>query len=1113
MTTTAEITPVLIPVSNGSSQATGISSSGAVVGFETLANGTYEGFFAYNGTVTLLAPSPSYASAVNGANEVVGWLGSGYSAQQWLNGVTASSILPGGLDGDGNAVNNSGAIGGEGFTNGSFQAFVTINGAVTWLGTLNSATTTGTSSSTVNGLNDSNEAVGASLYSSTSALTHGFSWKNGIMTDLGTLAGGDNSRALAVNDAGQIVGFSNDSTGGLNLHAVLWQNGAITDLGGLPNAEDSTAWALNDEGQIVGDSIDAATGIGHAVLWQNGTVTDLNTLLPSNSGWVLQTAFGINDAGLIVGYGTYKGVITAFELSLNGLTTPLHTAPAVVSLYESGLSIPKQTVVDSAAEVSANLDALQTMAAAGDLSSITLTDSATPTLTLTPQQLTSDAGVLGKIISSYSLQVDINSAYASGVNVTLTAPAGSNTTVLLDEPYSHFTLTAAANETRLTVDDTVSGESTHDVFTNVTSLRFSDGTQVFLNAHGLTAIQAVGATTQTPQAGVSIDAQGNIAGYAGSSQTPTEDTGFLWSGGTLLTLSPLPGAGGSEAYHIGNGEIVGQSYAANSVGGSSTAVVWYTNNLESGSASPTSLGWLAGDFASIAYGSNDHGAVVGTSYTTGTTYHGFLWQNGGMISLGSLGGSQIKPVAINDATQIVGDATTAAGATHAFLWQNGAMTDLGVLAGGTSSLALTIDSSGLAAGYSTDGSGLDQAVDWSGGQIERLPNLLTNTESSVNGINDKGWMVGWSSNGASTNAVLWANGGIYNLNAFLPSSSGWSLGDGYSINDAGQISGWGTYDGNVASFELTLPSVLTFTVSNILSESSNKLLYSAADVGDSAANIAANLNGLESIEAGGLLGRITLTDSGTPTLAIGAAQLTSDTAVLKDISGDYTLTVAVGLTSTDISGPAGHATTVQFSGASSQYTVSAAAFGTITVSGNGVTDQLSNVAALQFADFTEIVATAPGAANAVTTGNITELYSAVLAREPDLGGLTFYQTYLQQNSSTPLLQFAEWFLSSTEYTSAHNYAQTSAGDTQFIQDSYQNLLHRTPSSNEVDFYLTNVMSKAVAGLTPGTQAYASAEFQAHATMLVYFSASSEFLADVRVTAQKPADSQHWLILT
>ena len=91
MTTIAEITPVLIPVSNGSSQATGISSSGAVVGFETLANGTIEGFFAYNGTVTLLTPSPSVANAVNGSNEVVGYLGSGYSAQQWLNGVTASN--------------------------------------------------------------------------------------------------------------------------------------------------------------------------------------------------------------------------------------------------------------------------------------------------------------------------------------------------------------------------------------------------------------------------------------------------------------------------------------------------------------------------------------------------------------------------------------------------------------------------------------------------------------------------------------------------------------------------------------------------------------------------------------------------------------------------------------------------------------------------------------------------------------------------------------------------------------------------------------------------------------------------------------------------------------
>ncbi len=52
----------------------------------------------------------------------------------------------------------------------------------------------------------------------------------------------------------------------------------------------------------------------------------------------------------------------------------------------------------------------------------------------------------------------------------------------------------------------------------------------------------------------------------------------------------------------------------------------------------------------------------------------------------------------------------------------------------------------------------------------------------------------------------------------------------------------------------------------------------------------------------------------------------------------------------------------------------------------------------------------------------------------------------------------------------------------------------------------------VAGLTPGTAAYAQADLQAHAQVLAYFSQSREFLTDVQVTARHPADAQHWLVL-
>jgi hypothetical protein len=110
-----------------------------------------------------------------------------------------------------------------------------------------------------------------------------------------------------------------------------------------------------------------------------------------------------------------------------------------------------------------------------------------------------------------------------------------------------------------------------------------------------------------------------------------------------------------------------------------------------------------------------------------------------------------------------------------------------------------------------------------------------------------------------------------------------------------------------------------------------------------------------------------------------------------------------------------------------------------------------------------------------------------------------------------MLQLAENFLASPEYANnpAHAYAQSAAGDAQFITDTYQNLLHRAPESGAVPYYQA-MLAQYTAGLTPGSAAYSAAATQAHAQLLVDFSASGEFLNDVQITAQHPADSQHWL---
>jgi probable HAF family extracellular repeat protein len=70
-----------------------------------------------------------------------------------------------------------------------------------------------------------------------------------------------------------------------------------------------------------------------------------------------------------------------------------------------------------------------------------------------------------------------------------------------------------------------------------------------------------------------------------------------------------------------------------------------------------------------AYDLNDRGQVVGYSTTASGETHAFLWKDGVMIDLGTLGGTCSNAYAINRSGQIVGSSTTDSGESHAVLWE------------------------------------------------------------------------------------------------------------------------------------------------------------------------------------------------------------------------------------------------------------------------------------------------------------------------------------------------------------------------------------------------------------------------------------------------------------
>jgi probable HAF family extracellular repeat protein len=78
-------------------------------------------------------------------------------------------------------------------------------------------------------------------------------WRNGTMTDLGTL-GGKDTEATAISNRGQVVGSSTDSRG--RQHGFVWRNGVMIRLPSPPGYRGARTRALgiNDHNQIIGDN-------------------------------------------------------------------------------------------------------------------------------------------------------------------------------------------------------------------------------------------------------------------------------------------------------------------------------------------------------------------------------------------------------------------------------------------------------------------------------------------------------------------------------------------------------------------------------------------------------------------------------------------------------------------------------------------------------------------------------------------------------------------------------------------------------------------------------------------------------------------------------------------
>jgi probable HAF family extracellular repeat protein len=98
------------------------------------------------------------------------------------------------------------------------------------------------------------------------------------------------------------------------------------------------------------------------------------------------------------------------------------------------------------------------------------------------------------------------------------------------------------------------------------------------------------------------------------------------------------------------------------------------------------------------------------------------------------------------------------------------------------------------------------AAEYSNGSAIDLGTLGGNS-SAAYGINDSGDIVGYSyvANNLSTDAFLYSDNVMIDINSLLPIASGWTITAAYGINDFGDIIGLGTLNGQTYAVTLAPP--------------------------------------------------------------------------------------------------------------------------------------------------------------------------------------------------------------------------------------------------------------------------------------------------------------------
>jgi probable HAF family extracellular repeat protein len=269
------------------------------------------------------------------------------------------------------------------------------------------------------------------------------------------------------------------------------------------------------------------------------------------------------------------------------------------------------------------------------------------------------------------------------------------------------------------------------------------------------------------------------------------------------------------------------------------------------------LGTLGGKNSSINWnGINDPGEAVGMSETSVPDPNGedvcgfgthlncspFLWQNGTMIALPTVGGNNGQASAINNSGQVAGyaengiaDSTCPQGVENFMvdlpvMWDKGIAIALPTINGDPDGVAFGINNRGQAVGYSGTCTAANYAVVWENGTATKLRDL-GDPGGIAYAINSHNQVVGQAVNSDGTAlAALWQNNTVKALGALLP---GDVASFATSINNRGQVVGSSFDSGSNWSHGLLWQNGMMIDLNTVFPASSNLYVVSASNINES----------------------------------------------------------------------------------------------------------------------------------------------------------------------------------------------------------------------------------------------------------------------------------------